>query len=102
MRITAITGTLIRISAAALAQIQEKRGEQLLAGLANLVERQNTQRRRWATSTRQERCPSRNQYHEVIKMRGYPDGPLTKRDYENLLSMPEYAKQAKEEEKSSC
>ena len=37
MRITAITGTLIRISAAALAQIQEKRGEQLLAGLANLV-----------------------------------------------------------------
>ena len=30
-------------------------------------------------------------------MRGYPDGPLTKRDYENLLSMPEYAKQAKED-----
>ena len=40
MRITAITGTLIRISAAALAQIQEKRGEQLLAGLANLVSEQ--------------------------------------------------------------
>ena len=39
----------------------------------------------------------KNQYHEVIKMRGYPDGPLTKRDYENLLSMPEYAKQAKED-----
>ena len=38
-----------------------------------------------------------NQYHEVIKMRGYPNGPLTKRDYENLLSMPEYAKQAKED-----
>lgn len=30
-------------------------------------------------------------------MRGYPNGPLTKRDYENLLSMPEYAKQAKED-----
>ena len=30
-------------------------------------------------------------------MRGYPDGPLTKRDYENLFSMPEYAKQAKED-----
>ena len=30
-------------------------------------------------------------------MRGYPDGPLIKRDYENLLSMPEYAKQAKED-----
>ena len=30
-------------------------------------------------------------------MRGYPKGPLTKRDYENLLSMPEYAKRAKEE-----
>jgi len=30
-------------------------------------------------------------------MRGYPKGPLTKRDYENLLSMPEYAKQAKED-----
>ena len=30
-------------------------------------------------------------------MRGYPSGPLTKRDYENLLSMPEYAKQAKED-----
>ena len=36
-----------------------------------------------------------NQYHEVIKMRGYPDGPLTKRDYENLLTMPEYEKRAK-------
>ena len=30
-------------------------------------------------------------------MRGYPNGPLTKRDYENLLSMPEHAKQAKED-----
>ena len=31
-------------------------------------------------------------------MRGYPTNcPLTKRDYENLLSMPEYAKRAKEE-----
>ena len=30
-------------------------------------------------------------------MRGYPNGPLTKRDYENLLAMPEYAKQAKED-----
>ena len=30
-------------------------------------------------------------------MRGYPNGPLTKRDYENLLSMPEYAKQANED-----
>jgi len=28
-------------------------------------------------------------------MRGYPDGPLTKRDYENLLTMPEYEKRAK-------
>ena len=28
-------------------------------------------------------------------MRGYPNGPLTKRDYENLLSMPEYEKRAK-------
>jgi len=36
------------------------------------------------------------QYSEDV-MRGYPDGPLTKRDYENLLSMPEYAKQAKED-----
>jgi hypothetical protein len=31
------SGIRIRISAVALAQIQEKRGEQLLAGLANLV-----------------------------------------------------------------
>ena len=31
------SGILIRISAVALAQIQEKRGEQLLAELANLV-----------------------------------------------------------------
>lgn len=30
-------------------------------------------------------------------MRGYPNGPLTKRDYENLLSMPEHAERAKEE-----
>jgi hypothetical protein len=30
-------------------------------------------------------------------MREYPKGPLTKRDYENLLSMPEYEKQAKED-----
>ena len=30
-------------------------------------------------------------------MRGYPKGPLTKRDYENLLSMPEHEKQAKED-----
>ena len=30
-------------------------------------------------------------------MRGYPNDLLTKRDYENLLSMPEYAKQAKED-----
>lgn len=30
-------------------------------------------------------------------MRGYPKGPLTKRDYENLLAMPEYEKQAKED-----
>ena len=30
-------------------------------------------------------------------MRGYPNGPLTKRDYENLLSMPEHEKQAKED-----
>ena len=28
-------------------------------------------------------------------MRGYPDGPLTKRDYENLLAMPEHADRAK-------
>ena len=28
-------------------------------------------------------------------MRGYPKGPLTKRDYENLLTMPEYEKRAK-------
>ena len=28
-------------------------------------------------------------------MRGYPKGSLTKQDYENLLSMPEYASQAK-------
>lgn len=28
-------------------------------------------------------------------MRGYPNGPLTKRDYENLLTMPEYEKRAK-------
>lgn len=28
-------------------------------------------------------------------MRGYPNGPLTKRDYENLLAMPEYAEKAK-------
>ena len=28
-------------------------------------------------------------------MRGYPKGPLTKRDYENLLAMPEYEKRAK-------
>ena len=28
-------------------------------------------------------------------MRGYPDGPLTKRDYENLLSMPEHADRAR-------
>ena len=28
-------------------------------------------------------------------MRGYPDGPLTKRDYENLLTMPDYEKRAK-------
>jgi hypothetical protein len=36
------------------------------------------------------------QYSEDV-MRGYPNGSLTKRDYENLLSMPEYAKQAKED-----
>ena len=30
-------------------------------------------------------------------MRGYPDGPLTKRDYENLLFMPEHEKRAKED-----
>lgn len=30
-------------------------------------------------------------------MRGYPKGPLTKRDYENLLTMPEYEKRAKED-----
>jgi hypothetical protein len=28
-------------------------------------------------------------------MRGYPKGPLNKRDYENLLAMPEYAEKAK-------
>ena len=28
-------------------------------------------------------------------MRGYPNGPLTKRDYENLLTMPEHAEKAK-------
>lgn len=28
-------------------------------------------------------------------MRGYPNGPLTKRDYENLLAMPEHAEKAK-------
>jgi len=28
-------------------------------------------------------------------MRGYPKGPLTKRDYENLLAMPEHADRAK-------
>src|SRR5574344_531157 len=28
-------------------------------------------------------------------MRGYPNGPLIKRDYENLLTMPEYEKRAK-------
>jgi hypothetical protein len=28
-------------------------------------------------------------------MRGYPKGPLTKRDYENLLAMPEHAEKAK-------
>jgi hypothetical protein len=28
-------------------------------------------------------------------MRGYPKGPLSKRDYENLLSMPEHADKAK-------
>ena len=36
------------------------------------------------------------QYSEDV-MRGYPNGSLTKRDYENLFSMPEYAKQAKED-----
>ena len=30
-------------------------------------------------------------------MRGYPKGPLTKRDYENLLAMPEHEKRAKED-----
>ena len=30
-------------------------------------------------------------------MRGYPKGPLTKRDYENLLFMPEHEKRAKED-----
>ncbi len=30
-------------------------------------------------------------------MRGYPNGPLTKRDYENLLFMPEHEKRAKED-----
>lgn len=30
-------------------------------------------------------------------MRGYPKGPLTKVDYENLLSMPEHAERAKAE-----
>jgi hypothetical protein len=28
-------------------------------------------------------------------MRGYPKGPLSKSDYENLLAMPEHADQAK-------
>ena len=28
-------------------------------------------------------------------MRGYPKGPLTKQDYENLLSTPEHADRAK-------
>jgi hypothetical protein len=28
-------------------------------------------------------------------MRGYPKGPLSKTDYENLLSMPEHAEKAK-------
>ena len=28
-------------------------------------------------------------------MRGYPKGPLTKRDYENLLAMPEHSDRAK-------
>lgn len=28
-------------------------------------------------------------------MRGYPNGPLTKRDYENLLAMPEHADRAR-------
>jgi hypothetical protein len=28
-------------------------------------------------------------------MRGYPNGPLTKADYDNLLAMPEHADQAK-------
>ncbi|MDD3137140.1 MAG: hypothetical protein PHF64_11645 [Methanoregula sp.] len=28
-------------------------------------------------------------------MRGYPKGPLIKRDYENLLAMPEHAEKAK-------
>ena len=28
-------------------------------------------------------------------MRGYPKGLLSKRDFENLLSMPEYAERAK-------
>jgi|GEM_PF-979447 len=30
-------------------------------------------------------------------MRGYPKGPLSKVDYENLLSMPEHADQAKKD-----
>jgi len=30
-------------------------------------------------------------------MRGYPKGPLTKRDYEDLLFMPEHEKRAKED-----
>lgn len=30
-------------------------------------------------------------------MRGYPRGPLSKQDYENLLSMPEHAERAKKE-----
>ena len=34
------------------------------------------------------------QYSEDV-MRGYPNGSLTKRDYENLLAMPEYEKRAK-------
>jgi hypothetical protein len=28
-------------------------------------------------------------------MRGYPKGPLSKQDFENLLNMPEHAKRAK-------
>ena len=36
------------------------------------------------------------QYSEDV-MRGYPNGSLTKRDYENLLFMPEHEKRAKED-----